>query len=51
MLSRGVFQASQGAIPVLAYCLEHSIMAKQDPSSGEGTWVIWGGRDMVNTRV
>lgn len=35
MLSGGVLQASQCALPVLACCLEHSIMTRQDPSSGE----------------
>lgn len=36
MLSGGVLQASQRAIPVLARCLEHGMMTRQDPSSGEG---------------
>lgn len=36
MLSGGLFQAPQTAIPGLACCLEHSILTRENPSSEEG---------------
>lgn len=36
VLSGGVLQGSRGAVPLLSRCLEHSMMTRQDPSSGEG---------------
>lgn len=46
MLSGGLSQAPQSAIPGLACCLEHNIMSRENPSSGKGILVLLVWRDM-----
>lgn len=51
VLPGGVLQVSQGAVPVLAGCPEHSTVTRQDPSPGKGTAGLSGEADRANTNV